>query len=190
VEAEDTAMTVEEYLRASPGWQVKHEWVNGRAWAMTGGRPVHNAITLNVAVALSQVLRGTPCRATSSDQRIEVGEGQSYLYPDVSVICGPFHTSERDALSLTNPTVIVEVLSPGTREYDLGTKLALYRSVPSVTDILHVDPDVRHVLHHARTDRAWLLRDVREGAVQLVGIPGVYLSLDAIYADLDAVLGT
>lgn len=187
MEARKKSMTVDQYLQASRAWEIKHEWVDGQAWAMTGARPLHNAVTANLITSLANRLRGRPCRPTTGDQRIEVDGGESYLYPDLAVICGPFQRSSRDDLSIVNPRVVLEVLSPSTRAYDLSTKFEHYRRIPSVTDIVYVDPDTRHVIHHARTDEGWLRRDLHDGAVRLTGLDALELPLDDIYADLDAV---
>lgn len=189
MEAKKTAMTVEQYLAESRTWEVKHEWVNGQAWAMTGARPVHNVVATRIVRLLGNALESRRCEAVNSDQRIEVADGDSYVYADGLVVCGPFRFSERDALSLTNPRVIVEVLSPTTRDYDLGTKFDLYRRISGLQDILYVDPDEPHVIHHARTAEGWLRRDLHEGVVRLTGIEGVELALEAVYADLEAVRG-
>jgi Uma2 family endonuclease len=187
MEAREETMTVDEYLRASRDWEVKHEWVGGQAWAITGARPVHNLMATNVVAELRNRLRGSPCRPMSSDQRIEVEGGESYFYPDLIVVCGRFELSSRDDITITNPRVVVEVLSPSTRDYDLGTKFEHYRQIASVSDILYIDPDRRHVIHHARTEDGWLRRDLHEGAVRITGIDGLEVPLDEIYADLDAV---
>lgn len=182
MEAKRADMTVEEYLERSKSWELKHEWVDGELWAMAGASMRHNAVTMNIGVELGLRLRGTPCRPTTSDQRVRVND-DTYLYPDVTVVYGRFEPYEKDSHSLLNPWVIVEVLS--TREYDIGKKLERYLLVGSVSDVLLVDPDRVHVIHHARTDEGWLRRDLYAGAVHVTGIDGLELPLDAIYADLD-----
>lgn len=113
-------MTVAEYLAASAGWEVRYEYVNGEILAMSGGRPRHAAVIANVAVALGSRLRGRPCRVASSDLRIHVPETDAWLYPDLTVIRGPWETAPDDPISVTNPSAVVEVLSPSTRDYDRG----------------------------------------------------------------------
>lgn len=187
MEAEKKAMTEAEYLEASKTWKEKHEWVGGQAWAMSGALPEHNAVSTNILVALGVTLRGKPCRPVTSDQRVYVESAGSYFYPDITVICGRFSRPEHDEMSIDNPTLIVEVLSPTTRDYDQGTKLDHYRTLTSLRDVLFVDPDKPHVIHYARTDEGWLRRDLHEGDVVLTGLDGVRLSFEDIYDDLENV---
>jgi Uma2 family endonuclease len=178
-------LSYEDYVRESPRWDVKHEWVNGVAYAMAGGSPHHNAVTLNVAIALGALLRGRPCRPTSPDQRVHVETTGASLYPDVIVVCGPFEYASTDPDAVTNPTVVVEVLSPSTRDYDQGAKFGHYRRLESLQDVLFVDPLTRHVIHHTRHAEGWLRRDIEAGVVTLRSLD-VELPLDEIYADLEA----
>lgn len=179
-------MTEAEYLERSVHWETPHEWVNGEVWAMSGGSPRHAAVILNVGTALQLALRGRPCRATSPAQRVYVDATRNYFFTDVMVVCGPFQTPEHDWRSVQNPSLIVEVLSPSTRDYDAGTKFDNYRLLPSLSDYVLVDPERPHVVHHARTEPGWLRRDLHEGVVRLETL-GVELTFEAIYADLDNV---
>lgn len=179
-------MTVAEYLAASATWEVRHEWVNGEILAMSGGRPRHAAVIQNVAEALGSRLRGGPCRAASSDLRVHIPDTGAWLYPDLTVICGPWETAPDDPITVTNPSVIVEVLSPTTADYDRGAKVEHYRRLPSVTDMLLIDPDVRHVTHLRRTDEGWLRMDRADGDIELRTL-GISVPVESIYADLEHV---
>jgi len=181
-----TKMTREEYLALEPQEGVKLEWVNGEAYAMSGGRPVHSAIAVNAVLSLGRRLTGTPCRPTNSDQRLYVEMTQAYFFPDVMVVCPPWQTVDGDVQSITNPRIIVEVLSPSTRDWDLGGKLEHYRRIPSLTDYVIVDPDARRVTHYSRAETGWRLHDIEEGAVPLADL-GIELPLDELFADLDSV---
>jgi Uma2 family endonuclease len=179
------ALSYADYVREAPDWDEKHEWVNGEAYAMSGGSARHAAVTLNAAVALANRLRGTPCRATSSDQRVHVPATGAALYPDVTVVCGPYAYADHDPHAVTNPTVLVEVLSPSTSDYDQGAKFGHYRRLASRQDVLFVDPDTRHVIHHTRHGDGWLRRDLEDGDVVLSSLD-LRIPLDELYADLDA----
>jgi len=187
IHGDKLATTVEEYLEHTRTSSVKYEWVNGQAWAMTGGRLRHQAVATNVVIALGVRLKGRPCRPVNSDQRVYVEQTDNFYYPDASVICGPFQRAEPDPHSIVNPTCIVEVLSPSTRNYDLGGKFEDYRLIPTLRDALFIDPHDRRVIHLARTDQGWLRRDLTQGAVVLTGLDGLALPLDEIYADLEDV---
>jgi len=182
------ALSEADYLTMSETWEIRHELVNGEAYAMSGGSPRHAAVAANVMVALSMATQGKPCRPTSSDQRVYVENTGAYLYPDVTMVCGPFQFAEQDAHSLVNPSVVVEVLSPSTADYDHGAKMDHYRRIPSLRHYVLVDPAERHVVHHARTEEGWLRRDLEHGDLSLRDLQLV-IPLDAIYADLDAVDG-
>jgi len=171
-------MTEEEYLafdRAAVG--VKHEYFNGEVHAMSGGGFRHSVIASNVGRVLGNQLTGKPCQVTQSDMRLKINETKAYVYPDVMVVCGkPALLGKADDL-LTNPTVIVEVLSPSTALHDKQAKFAHYRKMPSVQDILFVDSQSLSVEAYRRSPgETWLLtaHDTRETVVQLsldVGLP-------------------
>jgi Uma2 family endonuclease len=181
-----TRMTLDEYLADSPGWDEKFEWVNGELVAMSGGRPVHAAVAMNIGASLALRLRGTPCRPTSSDQRVHVPDTGACFYPDVTVICGRYELAPADPTAVVNPAVIVEVISPSTEHYDRGAKFEHYRRLASLRDFVLVDPDARHVIHLARTADGWLRRDLTDGAVALTGV-AAELPLDEIFGELDNV---
>ena len=144
---------------------------------------------MNIGGTLLAALRGKPCRPTSSSQRIFVPATESAFYGDVTVVCGDFESPPEDPDAITNPTVIVEVLSPSTADRDRGTKFEHYRTLPSLTDYLLVDQRARRVEHRRRVEPGqdvWLLSTVREGAVEL-GSLGIALALDDVYANLEGV---
>jgi len=177
-----------DYLAECEGWELRHEWVNGEAYAMSGGTPRHAAVATNLILGLGDATRGKPCRPTSADQRIYVESTGAYVYPDVTLVCGPFRFADQDPLSLINPSVVVEVLSPSTANYDHGAKFDHYRRIPTLRHYVLVDPEQRHVVHHARTEEGWLRRDLEEGDLVLRDLE-LTVPLDEIYADLDAVDG-
>lgn len=187
--AEKLQMSEAEYLTRSPGWELRHEWIDGEAWAMAGGSPLHAAVIANVIAAATLCLRGTGCRVSASDQRVRVEATGNYFYPDVTVVCGPYRRSDADADSIVNPRVLIEVLSPSTADFDFGRKFDNYRQLPSLTDVLLIDPERPHVVHLARTEEGWLRRDLHEGSIVLRGVDALALHVDDVYADLDAVRG-
>jgi len=111
----------DDYLALSETWEVRHEWVNGEAYAMAGGTRRHAAVAVNVATTLGLALRGRPCRAINSDQRIFVAATDAYFYADGGVVCGPFDHPDGDSWSVTKPVVLVEVLSVATAMAGSGT---------------------------------------------------------------------
>lgn len=125
--------TLAEYLAFEESASSKHEFHGGEILAMSGGSPEHALIIANALRAIGNRLVGKPCRVYSSDLRIAIGAGADVQYPDGSVICGPleYHPADPKRRLVTNPRVIVEVLSPTTEGYDRGEKFRLYRQLPS-----------------------------------------------------------
>ncbi len=178
-------MTVEDYRALELETGIKHEFINGEAYAMAGGTSEHAAIQVNILGALMGRLRGKPCRPTNSDQKIHVPDTRSYLYGDVGVVCGGFEYHPDDANAVTNPRVIVEVLSPSTKDYDMGTKFEHYRRLPSLAEYVLVSQETRQVEVRRRVENGWLLLIFTEGDVVLESLD-LTISLDEIY-DLEGV---
>ncbi len=180
-------MSVEEYLALEHGSDARWEYVDGRAVAMAGASPRHNAIVMNLTLALGGALRGKPCFPLGSDQKVATEATGAFHYPDLVVVCGQLRTSARDPHAITNPTLIVEVSSPSTADYDRGAKFDHYSSLADLREMLIVFTDVRRVEHRERSqDGKWIVSDVVGGELKLESI-GVALELDTIYADLDRV---
>jgi Uma2 family endonuclease len=146
-------LTLDDYFDVELRSEAKHEYLHGEVLAMAGGSPRHNAVAANLLRILATALRGGPCRAYASDQRIATPD-DLYTYPDLSVFCGvPVWVGGRPATG-TNPSALVEVLSDSTRDYDRGEKLALYQRIPSLRDVLLVEPGFVQIQRWRRTDDA------------------------------------
>jgi Uma2 family endonuclease len=187
VAIQDDFISLEEYLAREESSEVRHEYHDGQIYAMAGGSPAHAQIGFNTSVAIGQRLRGKRCRGASSDQRIFIESANRALYPDVVVVCPPEEYSERDPHALTNPKVIVEVISPASAAYDRGAKFDLYALIPEVTDYLLVAQDRIFVQHFARRDEgSWILRrfNRREESIPLPALE-IEVPLDEIYDGLD-----
>lgn len=179
-----TQMSREQYLALPYARENRMEWINGEAYAMSGGTPAHAAISGNVYASLARALRGGPCRPTTGDQLVYVEMTDAYVFPDVSVICGRYRYAEQNAHAVTNPAVVVEVLSPSTADYDRGAKFEHYRRLAALQDYVLVDPETRSVTHLARQDDGWFRRDLADGALVLTAVD-VALALDDFFSDLD-----
>ncbi len=167
------------YLEQERRAETKSEFIDGEIFAMTGASPSHNLIAVNIAAELRGRLKKRPCRVYSSDQRVRVDQG--YLYPDVSVVCGEPQYFDND--NLLNPTLIIEVLSPSTADYDLGGKFARYRRIPALKEYLLAAQDRYAVIHFLRQDdHHWLMTEL-EGADAVLELPtvGCRLPLAEIY---------
>ncbi|MGY6275925.1 Uma2 family endonuclease [Methylomonas sp. MgM2] len=156
--AERLSMTADDFLAWEATQTEKHEFVSGEAFAMVGARQNHVVVSLNIAAALKQRLRGTPCRAYISDLKLRVETADAFFYPDVMVSCHPDDLKSQQYIS--HPTLIVEVLSESTAAYDRGGKFAAYRGLESLQEYVIVDIDSRRVECFRRTsNNEWLLHD-------------------------------
>ena len=172
----------EAYLELEEISPVKHEFLAGQVWAMAGGTPDHAAISVNVSTLLSTSLRGRPCRVYSSDLRVRVLATGLGTYPDVTVVCGrpEFDGEDRKQQTVTNPRLIVEVLSPSTANYDRGEKLSHYQQIASLDELLLVAHDEQRVDVWRRTAEGWTLQSITTASVELHSL-GVELPLSEIY---------
>lgn len=148
-------VSVEDYLAGELVSPVKHEYLGGVVYAMSGARNAHNLIASNALVALGTRLRGRACRPHNSDTklRIRLPHQVRFYYPDVSVICrsNPQTDSFQD-----EPAVIVEVVSPTTRRIDEGEKKDAYLTIPALTADLIVEQDAPAVEVFRRTEQGFV----------------------------------
>ncbi len=138
-------LNVDDYLAFEREEEHRHEYFDGLIYAMAGESLEHSTISANLIGILHGQLRGKPCRTLSPNMKVLSGHtmrGQTrglFSYPDATVVCGEptFHDERRDVL--TNPALIVEVLSPGTELFDRGEKFQRYRQyLDSLQDFLLV----------------------------------------------------
>ena len=143
-----------EYLALEASSNVKHEFLAGQIYAMAGGTPEHAALAAAVIGLLFPQLRGGPCRAYDADLRVRTPSGLS-TYPDVTVVCGPTERDGTDSQAVTNPAVIVEVLSRSTEEYDSGDKFEHYKTLSSLSQYVLVSHRERSLHVWTREDAGW-----------------------------------
>lgn len=168
--------------------EVRHEWVDGRVFAMAGGTEEHAFLGGTTLRELGTALRGRSCRPLSNDMRLRsLVTGEAH-YADAIVVCGARNPHPDDRLTCTNPTVIVEVLSPSTEAYDRGEKFEDYQTFDSLRDFVLVSTGRSHIDHYARnSDGSWTLRSCGPGqAFTLTGCD-VTIAVDAIYEGVEAV---
>ena len=137
--------SIEEYLEIENASIEKHEYYKGEIFAMSGAKVPHNMISRNFLLALGKKLRGKSCQPFGSDQRIHIEENTLFTYPDISIICGEIITLNNDDYNVLNPTVIIEVLSPSTKNYDRGEKFKLYRDIATLKEYILVDSESIHI---------------------------------------------
>jgi Uma2 family endonuclease len=162
---------------------TKHEFLDGEIYAMAGGSEEHSALAVEVLGALRDAARDGPCRVHTSDLRIYVEAVGLATFPDGSVICGPLvqHPPSPNATAL-NPTVLLEVTSDSSEEYDTRDKVEYYRTVPSLCDYVVVSHRERRITVHSRSaEGEWTTRVAIAGGRVAVESVKTDLSVDDIY---------
>jgi Uma2 family endonuclease len=173
--------TYADYLALEDSSNVKHEFLDGQIYAMAGGTPEHAALAAATIGLLFGSLRGSPCRAYDADLRVRTPSGLA-TYPDVTVVCGPTERDREDAQAVTNPTLIVEVLSRSTEEYDRGDKFEHYKSVRSLQQYVLVSCAEPVVEVWTREGRTWASLTVRGGDTAALASIGARLDVRELYS--------
>ena len=175
----------QDYLAIEEVSTVRHEFLDGEIYAMAGGSVLHAALSAAVLAALHHQLEGR-CRTYSSDLRVRVLATGLASYPDVTVVCGPPETDPENAETVVNPTVLVEVLSPATIDYDLGEKFEHYQRIPSLAAVVYVWQDRRQIEVRARRDGGWTSVVAGAASVAVIECIACRIEVDALFADAGA----
>ena len=155
--------TIQEYLEIEETALEKHEYYKGEIFAMSGSKVPHNAIAGNLYANLHSKLRGKKCKPYNSDQRIHIKANSLFTYPDISIFCGEIITLNNDNWNVLNPTVIIEVLSPSTKNYDRGEKFKLYRDIPTLKEYILVDSESIHIeIFRLNENNHWELEEYNQ----------------------------
>ena len=176
------SLTFPDYLARDEASDIRHEYVGGEIFAMSGGTLEHSRIAANVIGELRTQLGRRPCAVFTSDARVRVLATGLATYPDVTVVCGSIEHDPESKHTITNPVVLVEVLSDTTESYDREEKLAHYRRIPSLREYVLVSQHERLITHLSRNDDGtWTLRDIEPpGVVRLPSI-GCELGFEEVY---------
>jgi Uma2 family endonuclease len=182
-------LTPDEYLALERASETRSEYLNGEVFAMSGASVAHVQIVTNLVVQLGSQLKGSRCRVLSTDMRLRVSPTGLYTYPDVIVACEPFQFADDQKDTLTNPLVIIEVLSESTKDYDRGGKFAHYRTLPTLREVLLFEQSRVHAEHYVRQPdpQRWMLAetDNRTDTLALASI-GAELKLAEVYDGVEA----
>jgi len=179
--AERTGLSAAGFLLWEGEQQGRHEYFGGEVFAMAGGSIRHNALSARVIGALQSALPAG-CNVLTSDQKVGVSEGERYVYPDVTVVCGAIRLETGTTDVLSNPTIVVEVMSASTEQYDRGLKWEGYQRLPSLTDYVLVSQSEARIEHFRRSaDGTWIYRSSEAGE-QVVLANGALLEVDATFA--------
>ncbi|HEY9718025.1 MAG TPA: Uma2 family endonuclease [Trichormus sp.] len=179
-------MTVEEYLKFEETSPIKHEYLDGRIFAMTGSNRRHNCIGGNIFAVLHGFLAGTPCQPFIEAMKARVKSANCFYYPDVMVACD--EDADDESVYTENPVLIVEVLSPSTASVDRREKLTNYTKIPALVEYLIVHQRYRRVELY-RKDHAgnWSKHELRGmDSISLESLlkGELTISLDTIYKNV------
>ncbi|MGB0678359.1 MAG: Uma2 family endonuclease [Polyangiales bacterium] len=181
-------LSIDDYLAGEAESRVRHEYVDGVAYAMGGARDAHVTIALNVASFLREKLRGSGCRVYMADMKVHHVEQERFFYPDVFVTCDP--ADHGRPLYKCAPKVIIEVLSASTAAYDRGQKFAYYRAFASLETYLLIESEGRAVDLYQRSALAgdvtpgWMLRPYDGDDVITLAPLHLQLPLATVYEDV------
>jgi Uma2 family endonuclease len=173
-----------EYLRALEDGALKLEYCDGVIYAMAGGTPAHAELAASIIGGIRPQLLGR-CSVYTSDLKVRVEASDLSTFPDVAVVCGPRQTALIDANAITNPSIVVEVTSRSTEDYDRGEKVSHYKQLPSLHAILLVSHRTRRITAIARTPWGWEEREARSGETLRLATPALELNVDSVYAGIE-----
>lgn len=180
--------SLEEYAALEKASEERLEYFEGNIWSMAGASPTHEELVANLITELKNKLRGRGCRVFGSNLRVKVPVYKPYRYPDVTALCGePVYEDFYGLQVLTNPALIVEILSPSTMGFDLTDKFTYYKSIESFSEYLLVAQDRPHVALYTKQDeKSWLHRSFTslDETVRLSSLD-CELRLAEIYLDIE-----
>lgn len=158
-----TFITVDEYLEQEETALEKHEYYQGEIFAMAGGTIDHNTIVGNTIAEINQFLKGKACRVFPSDLKVHIEANSLFTYPDLSIVCGPLEKWNNRNDVITNPAVIIEVLSKSTENYDRGQKFKLYRGLPSLQEYILISSTEILLEHYKKqASHVWTFSESNE----------------------------
>jgi len=180
-------ISVEEYLALENPSETKHEYYRGEIFATAGATFTHNRIFSNLFPRLADLLEGKPCEVFGSDLRIRIDAADLTTYPDILVVCGGPQVHPIDDRAVTNPRLIIEILSKSTENYDRGAKFELYQSLESFSEYVLIYQNQAKAIHYVRqNDGRWAYQLVvgTESQLDLESI-GVAIPLAVIYRNVE-----
>lgn len=177
-------VSIEEYLAIESAATEKYEYHDGQIYAMAGGTYEHGLICGNIFAEIrsSLIARDSPCIAMSSEIKLHVVAENSFLYPDTMVVCEEVEKSETEPNAVTNPVLVIEVLSKSTATYDRGDKFFLYRQIASLQEYVLIEQDKAQIEIYKREGLLWKITRVKglEHSLSLSSI-GLDIDLAKIY---------
>ena len=173
----------DEYLEMERASEKRSEYYDGLVLAMSGASMVHNRIDRNLIGLIHEFLKGKDCEVLPSHMRVSTPGRENYMYPDASIVCGKPELEDDKFDTLTNPSVIFEILSPSTKGADKGRKFFFYRQIPTLKEYMMIDSKRRHItVGRHQPDGSWKFEELDETAVALtIETIQFNLSLNELY---------
>ena len=157
---EQRTYSEEEYLALEEAADYKSEYIDGQIFPMAGGSTNHNQIALNFSTELNFAFKKLDYRVFISDVRLWIPQKRIYTYPDVMVVVGETEYFNNRTDTITNPKIIVEVLSGSTKRYDQGRKFEAYRTIPTFAEYLLINQTKAYIEQYSKTaNKRWSLRE-------------------------------
>ena len=170
-----------DYLEYEKSAEIKHEYVDGQMYAMSGASKNHNLLAGNMHTALNIHLRGKPCRPYISDMQVRIANGSKYYYPDVLVNCsklsGNSHYTE-------SPSIVVEVLSKSTRRSDETTKRMAYMQIDTLEEYVLIEQDIGKIAIMRRSGN-WITENYYLGDTFTLNSIGLTVAVEDIYEGIE-----
>lgn len=155
-----TKISADEYLEGEKHRRIRHEFISGEIYAMAGASERHHRIALNLATSLDAHLENSACNVFITDMKLKINE-ETFYYPDVFVACDQNPESEyyREV-----PVLIIEIISPSTRQTDRREKLRVYQQIPTVQEYILIEQDKIQVeIHRRQANGSWITYFYNEG---------------------------
>jgi Uma2 family endonuclease len=190
-DGEGLYMPVEQYLALDEATDGKYEYLNGYAYMLrppssyyasggmvdlAGGSPAHALVAMNIGYILAGALRHGPCTVYSSDAKVKLAE-KHYLYPNITVACD----DQEDARYITNPTLMIEVLSPATEKRDRSAKFKAYKTLPSLQEYMLIGSQYKAIEVYRREDAFWKQSIYHEGDTVELASLDVHFPFEDVY---------
>ncbi|TAE57888.1 MAG: Uma2 family endonuclease [Nostocales cyanobacterium] len=190
VQTEKTYYTPEEYLELENQSENKHEYLNGEIFEMTGGTTNHNKLALKIAAKLLAILEEQGYEIYIGDVKLWIEASNRYTYPDVMVVKDKAIYQGKNQTIITNPLVIIEVLSKSTANYDQGDKFDAYRRIPSFQEYILISQNEYYIKQFVKNEQGkWVLSDYRgESEILKLESVGFEISLKQLYQYVDFTL--
>lgn len=171
------------YLIEEPAAAYRSEYFDGKVIQMAGGSRAHNFISLNIITDLDRLFEDSDCHVFAMDLKVHSEMLNSYLYPDVAVVCDPLILSDLTSQIITNPNMVFEVLSPSTEKKDKGRKMVAYQSIPSLKAYFLIAQDKYKVsLYEKREDGVWIFSEYSDLNDEIpIAHLGITLKLSRVY---------